>query len=420
MKRTLTLRTGLSYSIGSTVYRKDDPKPVEDDQMLYRLIHTGMFEESPPLCYYYIRRKKNLPCGAQRLSHIDGKFLMISDSHPQKITRYQWSKLESSGQFEIVPPCEVMDILVNEGRSDFSLLIIRDMGAGDVIIATDAVYNLRQRYPNAKITYATSERYVCLIKNLDFIDNVVSIGEFDPAEYDISVNLCGWSEQYPLCAKVHRSDLFGQAFSNNFDWKEHKVFLKLEKEDEEWFEGLNKIHNTESKPVIAVQPYGSSGHRSLDPLAVNQVIDWLISQGFFVIVYGQSQWPNLFHDRPNMLCLWEALSITQVVTIIAHSSLLICPDSSGYHIAAAFDTPSIVVFTTIHEGVRVSYYPRCYPLRATELNCSPCWDRPCGAPSSSNCVKNITGKRLIQKCEEVISQDFPYITHPDYNPPEWN
>jgi ADP-heptose:LPS heptosyltransferase len=419
MNRTLTLRNGLSYTIGNLCFRKDEPKPV-DDSLLYRLIQTGQFEEDPPLCYYYIRRKKNLPNRRNRLSQINGDWLMISSENPVKVSRYQWSKLEASGQFEIVPPCEIMDMLVSREREDFTLLIIRDMGAGDVIITTDLVYNLRLRYPKARITYATSERYVCLIKNLDFIDDVVAIGEVHPNDYDISVNLCGWSEQYPICAKVHRSDLFGMAFSDKFDWREHKICLKIDPDEQEWYEALNKTHNPDGNPVVAIQPYGSSGHRSLDPVAVNQTIDWLISQGFFVIVYGERQWPNLFHSRPGMVCLWSALTIRQVITITANVELLICPDSSGYHMAAAFDTPSIAVFTTIHEGVRVSYYPRCLPLRTSELNCSPCWDRPCGLPEASDCIRKITGVRLIEAISEFIESGFAPIEHPQYNPPDWD
>ncbi|MFA5036887.1 MAG: glycosyltransferase family 9 protein [Candidatus Izemoplasmatales bacterium] len=418
--RTLTLRGGLSYTVGNLCFRKDEPKPVQDDSLFYRLIHTGTFEEDPPLCYYYIRRKKNPAIRHNKTVRVDGRWLMISDDNPVRISRYQWSKISPSGQFEIVPPCEVMDKLVEEGKEDFSLLVIRDMGAGDVIITTDLVYNLRLRYPKAKIAYATSERYVCLIENLDFIDEVITIGSKNPADYDVSVNLCGWSEQYPICAKIHRSDLFGMAFSDNFDWKDHRICLKLHEEEQVWFEEFNKTHNPDCRPVVAVQPYGSSGHRSLDPIAVNRTVDWLISEGYFVIVYGEKQWPNLFHSRPNMVCLWSAVTIRQVITIIANSKLLICPDSSGYHIAAAFDTPSIAVFTTIHEGVRVTYYPRCYPIRTNELNCSPCWDRPCGLPEASDCIRKITGARIIEKVSEVISQGFPYIEHPSYNPPDWD
>jgi len=419
MQRTITLRSGLSYSIGQHRFEKDVPKPVQDDELLYRLIQTGMFEESPPLCYHYIRRKKNLPNSHNRLTQVGGNWLKITEDIYAKLSRYQWAQLEPSQQYEIVPSCEIMDKFVAEGKEDFSLLVVRDMGAGDVIIATDVLYNLRLLYPKAKITYATAERYVCLVKNLDFIDEVVVIGTENPNDYNVSVNLCGMAEIYPLCAMVHRSEIFGRAFSDNFQWKEHKVCLKIEPDEQSWFEGLNKTHNPDNKPVIAIQPYGSSGHRSLNPVAVNQVIDWLISQDCFVVVYGERQWPNLFHARPGLLVLWSALSIRQVITITANVSLLICPDSSGYHMAAAFDTPSVAVFTTIHEGVRVTHYPYCLPVRTSELNCSPCWDRPCGIPEKSDCIRKITGERIIESIKAFRASGFAPVEHPEYNPPDW-
>jgi len=418
MQRTLTLRSGLSYSIGQFTFKKDTPLPIPDDRLLNRLLHTGLFEENPPLHYYYVRRKSCLPVSKNRLVRIDDDWIRVS-SNPIRVTRYQWVKMEKSDQFEIISPIEVMDRFVIDGRTDFSLLVIRDMGAGDVIIATDVLYNLRLRYPEARIVYATSERYVDLVKNLDFISEVVPLGTSDPSEFDVSVNLCGWSERYPLCAKVHRSDIFGQAFAEPFPWIEHKVFLKLYSEEQNWFEEFNKSHNPSGKQIVCLQPYGSSGHRSLRAECINEVADWFTSQGYFVYIYGQSQWPNKFPDRCDIKVLWDTVSLRQIIALIANSDLLICPDSSGYHIAAAFRIPSIVVFTTIHEGVRVTYYPKCYPVRATELNCSPCWDRPCGLADSMNCVGKITGERLIDKCKEVISSGFADANHPEYVSPDW-
>jgi ADP-heptose:LPS heptosyltransferase len=420
MIRTLTLRSGITYSIGQTVFKKDIPVPFTDDRMISRLLQTNLFEEDPPLCYYYVRRK-SITADSNRFTMVDGNWIKVSSTRATRVTRYQWSKISKSGQFELVYPIEVMDRLVEEGRKDFSLLVIRDMGIGDVIIATDVLYNLRLRYPEARIIYATSERYIDVVKNLDFISEVKPINDCNPTEFDVSINLCGWSERYPLCAKVHRSDMFGQAFSDNFPWIDHKVSLKLEPEDQEWFDEFNREKNPTGKTVVCIQPYGSSGHRSLRAVYVNEVIDWLVSQGYFVYVYGQGQWPNRFLERSvSSVTLWDQINLRQVFALIANSSLLICPDSSGYHMAAAFGTPSIPIFTTIHEGVRVTYYPKCYPLRASELNCSPCWDRPCGLAEAMNCCGLMTGERIVNKCKEVIEAGFPDNIHPVYSPPDWN
>ena len=420
MSRTLTLRQGASYTIGQTVFRKGEPVPFPDERMLNRLIHTGLFEENPPLCYYYIRRKLKDADSQNRLAHIGDNWIRVSSDKLTKVTRYQWSQLSASNQFEIVPPLEVMDRFVADGKQNFSVLIIRDMGAGDVMIVTDVLYNLRLRYPQANIVLATSERYLCLVDGLDFLSSVQSIDSSNPEEFDLSVNLCGWSEQYPICAKVHRSDLFGTAFSPDFPWVERKISLALHSEEIKWFDYTNRELNPDGKPTIAIQPYGSSGHRSLRAKAVNEVIDWFCSNGYFVYVYGENQWQNLFPEIPGCSkTFWNEISIMQAFTIVAYAKLLICPDSSGYHAAAAFGTPSIPIFTTIHEGVRVTYYPKCYPIRATELNCSPCWDRPCGLADTMNCCGRITGERIIQKCKDVIEAGFPDNIHPIYAPPDW-
>jgi ADP-heptose:LPS heptosyltransferase len=328
------------------------------------------------------------------------------------MSRWQWQQVRYHQYLEVMPPLEVIKYL---GKEDFSLMIVRDMGVGDVIICTDLAYNLKRAFPHSKITFATSERYKSLFNDLGFVDEVVTIGTVDPVDWDISVNLCGYCEQYPACAHYHRADLLGQAFGE-FPWSEERgVHLTLSIEEEKWFEAFNSEYNPESKPVVALQPFGSSAHRSMQLESMIGLSRWLIGEGYHVYIYGQSPALDLVKSNKDLTILNECLELREILAIIKNSEFVVTPDSSGYHIAAAFDVPSFPAFTTIHEQVRVRDYNRCYPIRITDLNCSPCWDSPCGTKDTP-CVTYLTAERLIEHIQKYRSQGYPYIRQPEYHP----
>jgi ADP-heptose:LPS heptosyltransferase len=418
LARTLTLKTSQTYHYGGESFERDIPKPVEIDWLFSRLLLTGMFEENPPLCFYHIRYNGNRPSFAQ---DVGDDFLFIPKDGVTKVSRYQYSLLKDQKGIEVVPPLEIMDEMVSKGKPNFKLLVIRDNNLGDVILTTDIMFHLRERYPQAHITFATYPEYACVYDNLGIVDNIISMLEIDGRDYDVSVDLCNWVEQYPLCKEMERLDLFGFAFSKDFPWKQHKVHLKTSQAENLWLDKFLKNNKICDKPIAFVQPYGSGPHRSLSKEAVDGVALWLKSQGFFVAIVGveNKRFPylqNEFHEEDDIKVFWNQLSIREVITLVSVAALVVGPDSSIYHIASAWNTPSVTVFTTIHEGTRVSHYPFTKPLRAEELGCCPCWDRPCGFKRETPCVDAMTADRIIVACSEMIENGFKEVKHPLYAP----
>ncbi len=85
----------------------------------------------------------------------------------------------------------------------------------------------------------------------------------------------------------------------------------------------------------------------------------------------------------------------EFITAIAHCDALVSTDSSAYHIAAAFNIPSLVVFGAIDSKIRTTYYPQVVALCA-EYRGQTC-SSPCGisAIRRRNLLKKPIGQNQV-------------------------
>ncbi len=77
----------------------------------------------------------------------------------------------------------------------------------------------------------------------------------------------------------------------------------------------------------------------------------------------------------NVVFLHTAESLTDYLTAIFCSDIVVSPDSSAYHVAAAYGKPAIALFGSIDPGLRTRYYPTVTPLCGFyqgEFCTSPC------------------------------------------------
>lgn len=70
-----------------------------------------------------------------------------------------------------------------------SILIVRFSAIGDIILTTPLVRQLRARYPKSKIDFLTKPAFKPLLQNSPYINNVISIDDFQPQNYSIVIDL---------------------------------------------------------------------------------------------------------------------------------------------------------------------------------------------------------------------------------------
>lgn len=405
--KTLTLRGGQSYVYDDLRFQQGKAVPVESYEAYVGLTRTGIFQEDPPLCCYYIRSKSG-----PRTVKIDDTWINVKTT-PTSVPRYFAEKLLATGSVEKIEPLTIIDDYVASGKDTLRLLVLRDTNLGDVIMTTDVLWHLKDRYPKCNLTFATLPQFVPVVDNLPFIDKVVELGSVDPQDYDVSVNLCGWTERMPDCSQRERLDIIGEAFSGKFPWKKHRLHLILPEDEKVFVRNLDRRYNPSGLPYVVVTPFGSRAFRSIHPSSIPVIVEHLLDRGYAVYVVGATgSRPGLnlssLQDIDGAVILWDQLSVRQFIALTALATAAICPDTATQHIAAAFDVPCVAVHTTVHEGVRTTYYPRVYPV-GLSVNCRPCWNRPCVMTFDAPCVRDLAPSAITDTFDNYEFRGFPAI-----------
>jgi SAM-dependent methyltransferase len=129
---------------------------------------------------------------------------------------------------------------------------------------------------------------------------------------------------------------------------------------------------------------------------------------------GQAPWPcYLDSDR---------VTIRILALLIAKASAFIGPDSSGLHLAASFDRPSLGIFFSFDGDLRMRYYRNSRYMQI-EVPCGPCFQYgrgPCwkhARDGSPLCVAHVTAGELYGEFTCLLKGQPPPVKAP-FQPPE--
>lgn len=393
--RKLVLKECLSFSVHNDVFRKDIPKEVISAQLTSRLVSTGNFEESPHLVLHQL--VSSHPQGRETFV-IDDLIYSITAHDPTVVSRRVYKKIQAlSGTVHRLSLYDIIKRVTKDGDG-LAVLIIRDTGVGDVIITTDYVHNLKLLFPKLQVDFATQSANVDVLKTNPDIRKVWDFcdGELDAGNYLASVDFSGTFEEHPYYKEYARQDI--PFVRECTPVVKHKTIYVVTPEETDW--ALNYAAECGmGRLLITFQPNASGIHRSFHTDQIPSIIEGLSKIGS-VISLGPKPLGVKCH---NFFDPFETtfLNLRQMVALISVSDILVCPDSSGYHFSQALENPvkSVVLFTVIHPSHRCCYYPEVYPIAPYDLNCFPCWDRPCG---SLHCTKAITSDVVCSEVRAIL------------------
>jgi len=148
------------------------------------------------------------------------------------------------------------------------------------------------------------------------------------------------------------------------------------------------------KKIVAIQPKASALLRTVPPAVLAEISRRLVNRGVVVLMLGGKGDfpPECKIDGVFDLC-GMCPSMYLSVAVLAHCDLLIAPDSSLTHFAAAIEKPTIALYGPFPGEVRTKYYPHCTTI---EPPATACPDMPCMIHSETPCPQ-------AQKCGQEYS-----------------
>ena len=299
------------------------------------------------------------------------------------------------------------------------LLVHYNVGIGDMLFITPVLRGLKEKYPKATIEvfanypsalvlqgnpYATKvnsrfpSKYIMSI--IDEYDEVFDTSDF--ARQRVESEYTNMYDLYCKHLEVTPSDMSPML----------KVDLKEKEAITEYLYQEAGIDINKDK-IVVLQAHSTSVARSWPIERTIQLAVELNKLGYKSIVTGDSN--KLFSEigkeklkiDKGIINLIGALDLRALIALISVSSLVIGPDSSGYHIAEALGVNSVPLFSMFDPYLRIKYYKHCYPIYKP-LECGPCICHSENCPSlasriqyTSPCMSAITVEDVLVKVKEI-------------------
>jgi len=244
------------------------------------------------------------------------------------------------------------------------ILVIRNMGLGDVLMVTPTLRALIAA--GKEVEFATLARYVPLLYGFEGLQACHALGTDYLAErFDAWLDLNWVAEKSKLAVNYPRQEIFARAAGMKLDSPVPEY--KVAQQERAWAR-----HIIGGRPTVAIQMSASCPLRTYPLPHLRVVADTLIRSGLALLTLGDRREMGL----PGAKNLTAALSIRATGALIEQCAALIAPDSGLLHLAAAVGTPSVGIFGPIDPRLRVAGYPLCKTVSGNNaVGCKPCNDR---------------------------------------------
>ncbi len=311
--------------------------------------------------------------------------------------------------------------------------VIRLSSLGDIVLTTAFVEKLKIKFPACKIFYITKKTFMGLLKNTDFIDEVVDYKQINSikhinfdAIYDLQVNFRSFFISSKLKGKVYRAPkhrlyrlkiLYKSKFPFNFvkDKKQKDIiedYLSLI-EEKEGYPKLSCIKQKNKNLVIGIAPFAAWKNKMWpieNFIELIKLIDkYLPDEVFLIFGSKEEQMQSREFDKItdiNIKNLTGILSLDELVRKIGNCNIFVTNDSGLMHIASACNVPIIAIFgPTVKE---FGFYPRTKSIIVEkQLYCRPCHLHGGNFCKEGHfkCMKDITPQEVFCAFKKLMEEN---------------
>jgi lipopolysaccharide heptosyltransferase I len=313
------------------------------------------------------------------------------------------------------------------------ILIIKPSSLGDVVHALPTVNLIRQKFPDARISWLVRDSLVSLLKNCPVIDERIRFRRHDYAKvpgllwrlrrerFDLVIDLQGlfrsgfmaWATRAPRRIGLADAREGARSFYNEIVAvpRAHAIDRYL----------LAAKHlGCETAPVEF--PLGIPAHEPTEGLiAVNPSARWQTK------LWGDDKFAGLVRQLPSkrvvitgsvedrMRCNFIAqgrqnvaggTDLFELAELYARCSVVITNDSGPMHIAAAVGTPVIAIFGPTDPTLTGPYGKQHVVLRSG-IPCSPCMKDHCTHTPRMECMQQVTVEQVLEAAKPFLREPAP-------------
>ncbi len=264
--------------------------------------------------------------------------------------------------------------------------VVREVALGDVLMATAALRRVKELNPKCKIVFYT--HMTSLVRGLPFIDDLRPV---DSAPPDKSIHL---RDENLVPVRRHIAAIFGEILG--VDILDHRPSCVL---DPLLLDHFQQEFRHLPRPWIVVnrKAGGWTPNKSWHEGHWLELIGRLERWSSIIEIGAGTPREQSREARP-YLDLFGRLSLEQLAAVLAAADLHVGPISGPVHLAAAFQTPSVVIYGG-YEEPSCSSYPENINLYSP-VPCAPCWLVEL-CPFGHPCLHQITPQQVEESLKQL-------------------
>ncbi len=335
------------------------------------------------------------------------------------------------------------------------VLVIRLRSIGDTVLATPSLSALKRFLPHAEIDILLEDWVAPLLEGSPDVDNVITMERGSVASrartarqlrakhYNVVYNLHGGTTATLITRATGATNRVGydtyqyswlhnqQSPSSSSLWGRDKTHSAEQQLALLGWTGVpvsdrpparlavteaaaNRIaerlhaHELEDAPFVVIHPAAAFDTKQWAASNFARVADDLSAQGLAVVALSAAnQLPvveSLTRDSSAKILPLTDLSLPEVTALLARARLFVGNDSGIAHMAAAVETPSVVVFGSSNTAHWQPWARAAAEFVLEEMDCQPCHGYYCEKFAEPECIKRVPVDRVMAAIQRVLRE----------------
>ncbi|MCS6874897.1 MAG: glycosyltransferase family 9 protein [Pyrinomonadaceae bacterium] len=343
-----------------------------------------------------------------------------------------------------------------------SVLIVKLRSIGDTVLSTPSLIALRRFLPKARIDILLEDWVAPILEGFDQVDNVIVLKkslksklrtalEIRKRRYDVAFNLHGGTTATFFIAAsqakhrvaykhVRYNFLYNHLLSSASDfWQQPtthsteqqlallgfvgvnvrdkpKSHLKVSKDAEKTLiEKLEKFQSFDrTRKIALLHPGATLETKRWSEQRFALIADFLYQKGFMPIATGTKNeleiLTKLKKAAKKTVLVCTDLSLPEVTALASKASIFVGNDSGIAHIAAAVQTPCVVIFGSSNVNHWRPWTDAPNRIVIKPMPCQPCHGYFCAEFDRPRCILEVSVESVIEAIEQVIEESSQKTT----------
>lgn len=340
------------------------------------------------------------------------------------------------------------------------VLVVRLRSIGDTVLATPSLIALKRFLPDAQIDVLLEDWVAPVLDGFDAVDNVLTVSRTDKKsrletalkirrnKYDVAFNLHGGTTatffvrasgaKYRVgLANYQYNFLYTHCAPSPLEfWQTEHAHSAEQQLALLGFVGVPVFDKPKSRLIVTKSALNSieeelssralhdSSFALLHPTAAFETKQWatenfvrvseyLFDKGLPTIAVATKNERRVLETlrQTSRVPVWifDDLTLPEITALAAKAKIFVGNDSGIAHIAAAVETPSVVVFGSSNINHWRPWTNARHEIVFEKMDCQPCAGYACGKFGKAECIRRVTVKQVIEAAEKVLAESAEQI-----------